>query len=71
MSSNANIKSGGSISFLGLLTIVFITLKLCSVIDWSWWWILSPLWLPVALVISVLLVLALLTGVGHLILHKK
>ncbi len=33
------------IGFPGLLTIVFITLKLCHVIDWSWVWILSPLWI--------------------------
>lgn len=32
------------ISFTGLLTIVFITLKLCGVIAWSWIWVLSPLW---------------------------
>lgn len=48
MSDNTNSSSGG-IGFLGLLTIVFITLKLTDVIDWSWWWILSPLWIPVAL----------------------
>jgi len=36
-------KSGG-IGFLGLLTIVFITLKLTGVIAWSWWWVLAPLW---------------------------
>lgn len=33
------------IGFSGLLTLIFITLKLCSVIDWSWWWVLSPLWI--------------------------
>lgn len=33
------------IGFPGLLTLIFITLKLCSVIDWSWWWVLSPLWI--------------------------
>lgn len=31
------------VGFLGLLTLIFITLKLCSVIDWSWWVVLSPL----------------------------
>lgn len=33
------------IGFFGLLTIVFITLKLCNVIDWSWWWVLCSLWI--------------------------
>ncbi len=43
-------KSSSGIGFLGLLAIVFITLKLCEVIDWSWWWVLCPLWAPVAIV---------------------
>ena len=42
MSDNTQTSSGG-ISFLGLLTILFIGLKLGYVIDWSWWWVLSPL----------------------------
>lgn len=33
-------------NFLALLTAIFVGLKLASVIDWSWWWVLSPLWLP-------------------------
>lgn len=44
-------------SFTGLLTIAFIVLKLCKVIDWSWWWVLSPLWIPaVAFVITLLII---------------
>lgn len=35
---------GGGVGFLGLLTIVFIVLKLTHVIDWSWIWVLSPMW---------------------------
>lgn len=52
--------SSGSIGFLGLLAIVFITLKLVGVINWSWWWILSPLWGGLALVIAVMVVCFLL-----------
>ncbi len=44
------------VSFCGLLTILFIALKLTKVITWSWWWVMAPLWLP-ALCIVVLLVL--------------
>ena len=33
------------ISFAGLLAIVFIVLKLCGVITWSWVWVLSPIWI--------------------------
>ena len=36
--------SSSGISFTGLLQIVFITLKLLKVIDWSWWWVLAPTW---------------------------
>ena len=39
-----------SISFPTLLLVAFIVLKLCHVIDWSWVWVLSPLWIPVGLV---------------------
>jgi hypothetical protein len=35
--------------FCGLLTILFIGLKLTNNIDWSWLWVLSPIWLPIAL----------------------
>lgn len=44
-------KQSGGIGFFGLLAIVFITLKLTSVIAWSWWWVLSPLWVPSVLVL--------------------
>ena len=37
-------------SFPTLLTIAFIVLKLCNVIAWSWWWVLAPIWIPVAIV---------------------
>lgn len=45
-------KSG--IGFTGLLTIAFIVLKLCGIINWSWWWVLSPLWISALFVITVL-----------------
>lgn len=51
-----NKSSTGGISFLGLLTIVFITLKLTKVIAWSWWWVLCPLWGPVTLVLIILFI---------------
>jgi len=55
-------KTKGGISFLGLLTIAFIVLKLCNVIDWSWWLVLLPLWGPFALtiVIAILIIILLL-----------
>ena len=47
---NNNSGSGG-IGFLGVLTIVFVVLKLTHVINWSWWLVLSPSLLSVAIVI--------------------
>lgn len=47
--------SSGGISFLGLLALIFIALKLTGYITWSWWWVLAPLWGPWALVIGIFL----------------
>lgn len=44
MSDNSS-RSRGGVGFAGLLTIVFITLKLIGEIDWSWLWVLSPIWI--------------------------
>ena len=56
MSSSSSPNSGG-IGFFGLLTIVFITLKLTNYIDWSWFWVLAPMWMPIALIIGILLLI--------------
>lgn len=40
----ANQTSSSGISFIGLLQIVFIVLKLIGKIDWSWWWVMAPTW---------------------------
>ena len=47
--------SNSGIGFVGLLTIVFIALKLTKVISWSWLWVLSPLW--ISLIIGLLLII--------------
>ena len=44
--------TGGGIGFCGLLTIVFITLKLLGVIGWSWVWVLSPIWIMILIVLG-------------------
>ena len=48
-------KNGG-IGFLGLLMIALIVLKLIGTIDWSWWLILSPIWVPIAICVIALIV---------------
>lgn len=51
-----------SISILGILGIVFIVLKLCGVITWSWLWVLCPFWSPILLFLIVLIVCGI---IGH------
>lgn len=65
MSDKVQVSSSG-IGFGGLLTVLFIGLKLTGYINWSWLWVLSPLWLPLAVVlgfVAVCAMLALLCGV--------
>lgn len=52
--SQSSSSSSGGIDFFGLLTIVFIALKLTGYIAWSWWWVLAPLWVSFALAICVI-----------------
>ncbi len=54
-SSNTTIWPGAG--FTPLLTVLFIGLKLTHQIEWSWWWVLSPIWITFALVLAFLLVL--------------
>lgn len=49
-------KYTGGISFCGLLTILFIALKLTNFINWSWWWVLSPLWIPIAIILLIMII---------------
>lgn len=57
MSREQNVSYSGGIGFTGLLTIVFVILKLLDKIDWSWWWVLSPLWISFLLVIVFFVIL--------------
>lgn len=53
MSSTPAASSGG-VGLPGLLTVLFVALKLTGVIAWSWWWVLSPIWISAALVAVIL-----------------
>lgn len=46
----------GGISLGTVLFIVFLVLKLTETIDWSWWWVTAPLWIPVAIVVVFLII---------------
>lgn len=57
MSKNENSSSlSGGIGVLGLLGVVFVALKLCHVINWSWWWVTIPFWGGFALVVVFLVI---------------
>ena len=43
----------------GVLLVAFIVLKLCDVIDWSWWWVLSPIWIEAGLAVVITLIVLL------------
>ncbi len=58
MSENKSSSSG--ISFGSLLTLVFIVLKLTNVINWSWWWVLSPLWISLSITLVILVIVVIL-----------
>ena len=45
-----------SLNFGEVLLVAFIVLKLCGVINWSWWWVFSPVWIPLAIIAVILLI---------------
>lgn len=51
--STSKSESFVSLGFCSALTLIFITLKLCNVIDWSWWWVLSPSWISIFLAVVI------------------
>lgn len=55
MSKSTNSGATGGVGVTGLLQVALIVLKLCEVIDWSWWWVLTPTWGVLALVLLILL----------------
>lgn len=57
-----NKQASCKISFVSLLTIVFIVLKLCGIIAWSWWWVLSPLWMSAILWVTLVIIILLVEG---------
>ena len=56
MSRNNNTVTTSGATFCDLLAIVFIILKLTHVVEWSWLWVLAPIWIPLALVLIVIIV---------------
>ena len=55
MDNNKSTNKG--IGLTGLLTLVFIVLKLCGVVTWSWWWVLSPIWISIGICAMLLIIM--------------
>lgn len=64
MSDTKSSASSSGIGFTGLLQIVFIVLKLTKTIDWSWGWVLSPLWISAIIGVLLLVVIFILWNIA-------
>ena len=59
--------SRGGVGVCNLLGVAFIVLRLCDVIDWSWWWVLAPLWGPLAILLAILAVAGIIWTIGYVV----
>ncbi len=66
MSDKSSSSSSGT-GIYGLLGVAFVVLKLCGVIDWSWWWVTAPFWGPLAVMLVVLAVVGVVWGIASLV----
>ncbi len=57
MSESNKTKSIITVSCGGPISIAFILLKLTGHIDWSWWWVLSPMWMPTVMKVAEYLII--------------
>lgn len=51
--------------FVGTLTIVFVILKALGYLNWSWWWIFSPLWIMASVIIFIIVIIVILIIIGN------
>lgn len=54
MSVDKNETNRTGIGFAGILTIIFVLAKIFDKIDWSWWWVFSPIWIPAGIIVGCL-----------------
>lgn len=55
-----NRNTSGGITFMGLLQVAFIILKLCGVIKWHWLWVLAPMWISTIVLLLIFFVIILI-----------
>jgi len=65
MSASSSSSSGG-IGFTGLLTVLFVGLKLTGHITWSWWWVLSPIWISFLFVLTLILIIGIVAVIAEI-----
>ena len=56
-------EKNNGMGLVSILTIVFVVLKLCKVINWSWWWVLSPLWIDLCIVVIAIVIVTIINGI--------
>ncbi len=59
-----NSNYSGGIGFTGLLTCIFVVFKLLGKLDWSWWWVFSPLWISTGVAFVVILAILIVAIIG-------
>ena len=64
--SKENTTIVGGNGFFGLLFITFLVIKLTNVINWSWWWVTAPLWVPLGFVAIVFVIICVMVVVSNL-----
>ena len=69
MNVDIKVGSSGGIGFVGLLTILFIFLKLMGIIDWAWLWVLSPIWITFVLVMAIIIICLIIIGTKGIFKH--
>jgi F0F1-type ATP synthase membrane subunit a len=70
MSDNKKVEVNHSMSLGTILGILFIVLKLCGVIEWSWVWVLAPFWIGAIITILALIVGIIASLIGHSVIKK-
>lgn len=64
---NTTKASSGGVGFCTVLFLIFLVLKLVGVIDWSWWWVTAPLWIPFSTLVAISIVVLIVTLIISLI----
>lgn len=57
--------TSGGLGLGTVLFLIFLVLKLTNTIDWSWWWVTSPIWIPLAFVTIILILIGIIRGASN------